>query len=220
MKKIFTILGLLTLAMALPVSYASAEGTMILILKDSTQKEGYLRSPFYSTIRYVDMSSDATGPTERYALSDIDHIISIGTDGSRIKFVKEIRYRMLKSHNEEKVQKGHYRTPVLFREDYRGRDSIALLVESRETMMTTGLKTAPQKEHWYYVRMQGEPALRVIGVTMAGEKQESQERNFKMYSRRTFKKYPELVKRIENNEFSIKDPIQLVKAYEQIVANQ
>ncbi len=57
--------------------------------------------------------------------------------------------------------------PVLFREDYRGKDGIALLTEFRETEQTTGLRTALQKERWCYVKLKDEPAARVLSVSTA-----------------------------------------------------
>ena len=107
--------------------------------------------------------------------------------------------------------------PVLFREDYRGKDGIALLTEFRETEQTTGLRTALQKERWCYVKLKDEPAARVLSVSTAGENPESTQKNFVRFAKQTFANYPDLVQRIESNEFSVRDPLKLVKAYEAIV---
>lgn len=76
---------------------------------------------------------------------------------------------MFKSNSPDtKKEKGRYRMPVLFREDYRGKDGIALLTEFRETEQTTGLRTALQKERWCYVKLKDEPAARVLSVSTGG----------------------------------------------------
>ena len=147
-----------------------------------------------------------------------DRIVMVGLDGDTVNYVREIRYRMFKSNSPDtKKEKGRYRMPVLFREDYRGKDGIALLTEFRETEQTTGLRTALQKERWCYVKLKDEPAARVLSVSTAGENPESTQKNFVRFAKQTFANYPDLVQRIESNEFSVKDPLKLVKAYEAIV---
>ena len=164
-------------------------------MKDGTQQEGYLRSPFYSTIQYVDLSQSPTAKPRRYPIGEIDRIVMVGLDGDTVNYVREIRYRMFKSNSPDtKKEKGRYRMPVLFREDYRGKDGIALLTEFKD-----------------------EPAARVLSVSTAGENPESTQKNFVRFAKQTFANYPDLVQRIESNEFSVKDPLKLVKAYEAIV---
>ena len=153
-----------------------------------------------------------------YPIGEIDRIVMVGLDGDTVNYVREIRYRMFKSNSPDtKKEKGRYRMPVLFREDYRGKDGIALLTEFRETEQTTGLRTALQKERWCYVKLKDEPAARVLSVSTAGENPESTQKNFVRFAKQTFANYPDLVQRIESNEFSVKDPLKLVKAYEAIV---
>ena len=200
MKKLISF-SALCLTIVLSVQSVSAQGTTTLIMKDGTQQEGYLRSPFYSTIQYVDLSQSPTAKPRRYPIGEIDRIVMVGLDGDTVNYVREIRYRMFKSNSPDtKKEKGRYRMPVLFREDYRGKDGIALLTEFRETEQTTGL-----------------PAARVLSVSTAGENPESTQKNFVRFAKQTFANYPDLVQRIESNEFSVKDPLKLVKAYEAIV---
>ena len=142
MKKLISF-SALCLTIVLSVQSVSAQGTTTLIMKDGTQQEGYLRSPFYSTIQYVDLSQSPTAKPRRYPIGEIDRIVMVGLDGDTVNYVREIRYRMFKSNSPDtKKEKGRYRMPVLFREDYRGKDGIALLTEFRETEQTTGLRTA------------------------------------------------------------------------------
>ena len=152
MKKLISF-SALCLTIVLSVQSVSAQGTTTLIMKDGTQQEGYLRSPFYSTIQYVDLSQSPTAKPRRYPIGEINRIVMVGLDGDTVNYVREIRYRMFKSNSPDtKKEKGRYRMPVLFREDYRGKDGIALLTEFRETEQTIGLRTAPQKERWCYVK--------------------------------------------------------------------
>ena len=217
MKKLISF-SALCLTIVLSVQSVSAQGTTTLIMKDGTQQEGYLRSPFYSTIQYVDLSQSPTAKPRRYPIGEINRIVMVGLDGDTVNYVREIRYRMFKSNSPDtKKEKGRYRMPVLFREDYRGKDGIALLTEFRETEQTTGLRTAPQKERWCYVKLKDEPAARVLSVSTAGENPESTQKNFVRFAKQTFANYPDLVQRIESNEFSVKVPLKLVKAYEAIV---
>ncbi|MFR5871241.1 MAG: hypothetical protein ACLUEV_06055 [Alistipes sp.] len=210
MKKLISF-SALCLTIVLSVQSVSAQGTTTLIMKDGTQQEGYLRSPFYSTIQYVDLSQSPTAKPRRYPIGEIDRIVMVGLDGDTVNYVREIRYRMFKSNSPDtKKEKGRYRMPVLFREDYRGKDGIALLTEFRETEQTTGLRTALQKERWCYVKLKDEPAARVLSVSTAGEPRKHAE-NFVRFAKQTFANYPDLVQRIESNEFRSSDPLKLVK---------
>ena len=196
MKKLISF-SALCLTIVLSVQSVSAQGTTTLIMKDGTQQEGYLRSPFYSTIQYVDLSQSPTAKPRRYPIGEIDRIVMVGLDGDTVNYVREIRYRMFKSNSPDtKKEKGRYRMPVLFREDYRGKDGIALLTEFRETEQTTGLRTALQKERWCYVKLKDEPAARVLSVSTAGENPESTQKNFVRFAKQTFANYPDLVQRI------------------------
>ena len=175
MKKLISF-SALCLTIVLSVQSVSAQGTTTLIMKDGTQQEGYLRSPFYSTIQYVDLSQSPTAKPRRYPIGEIDRIVMVGLDGDTVNYVREIRYRMFKSNSPD-----------------------------------------TKKERWCYVKLKDEPAARVLSVSTAGENPESTQKNFVRFAKQTFANYPDLVQRIESNEFSVKDPLKLVKAYEAIV---
>ncbi|MDD3107656.1 MAG: hypothetical protein PHV49_00395 [Alistipes sp.] len=219
MKKFLTFLGvLLGVVLWATPSSVSAQPNTVLDLKDGSQIEGYLRSPLHSTVQYVELSSEPIGKTKRYEIGNIERITMTDLEGNKTRFVKEIRYRMFKDHSDKRTNKGRYRNPVLFREDYRGLDGIAMLSEFRETEATTAMRSFVQKEHWYYVKLKDEPYVRVIGVETPKDTPGAKEANFKRFASNAFEQYPELVERIKNNEFSFHNPVEVVKAYEKIVA--
>ena len=87
MKKLISF-SALCLTIVLSVQSVSAQGTTTLIMKDGTQQEGYLRSPFYSTIQYVDLSQSPTAKPRRYPIGEIDRIVMVGLDGDSLPNVQ------------------------------------------------------------------------------------------------------------------------------------
>ena len=81
---------------------------------------------------------------------------------------------------------------------------------------TSGMRTASYKELWSYVKLQGEDAARPLCAIVAGS-DKPEEANFRILARRAFANYPSLVLRINGGEFSAKNPLRLVKAYEELI---
>lgn len=210
MKKAFLLFSLLCVALLLAVVPADAQGTSKLYMTDGRQLEGFIRSPLYSTMQTIEFSTDAVGKTEKYPMDEVKRIVTSNIDGTTVEYVKRFRYRMLKSQN--KLQKGFYRAPVLFRLDYAGPTGDELLTEFRNVQNTAAMRTATKREQWLYFKLAGEEAARPLGVTNGTEPEEL---NFRAFARRAFEGYPALISRINNGEFSITNPMKLVKAYEQ-----
>ena len=217
MKKFITYSGLLSvfiLFLCVATASAQKEGSTVLTLKDGTKVEGYIRSQFYSTISHIEMSEEPTGKTKKYDLDDIKKITMYSIDGDSVLYVRRYRYRLFKSHN--KPHKGYYKQPVLFRLDYASPKGVELLTEIRRRVATSGMRTAAYKELWTYVKLQGEEAARPLGAIIVGS-DKPEEANFRILARRAFADYPSLVIRINGGEFSAKNPLRLVKAYEELI---
>jgi len=211
MKKLTVLFALLcTAAWLFPVLPAAAqESKIVVLMTDGTQKEGYLRSAFHSGVQHIDLSDEPTGDMERYPTKEIEQITFKNADGTQTRFVKEYFFRL--TGGKKKYAK---RRPLLFRVDYEGR-GIKLLTELREEQETRGLHTFIKKERWYYAKIDGEPAAKTIGGETLDGNNMREVNTFKTFAKRTFKDYPDLIRRIDDNEFSIKDPVALIKAYEQ-----
>ncbi len=215
MKKFLTYSGLLSVfILLLCVVNASAQGTTVLTLKDGTKVEGYIRSQFYSTVSNIELSQEPNGKTKKYDLDDIKQIAMYSIDGDSVLYVRRYRYRLFKSHR--KPHKGYYKQPVLFRLDYASPKGVELLTEIRRSVATSGMRTASYKELWSYVKLQGEDAARPLCAIVAGS-DKPEEANFRILARRAFANYPSLVLRINGGEFSAKNPLRLVKAYEELI---
>ena len=210
-KSIVFFISFCAAACLFPASHASAQdGKIVIELSDGTRKEGYIRSAFHSGVQYVDLSSEPVGVMERFPVNRIEGVTFRNNDGTQTRFVKDYYYR-LTGGKKNYAQK----RPLLFRVDYEG-DGISLLTEFREQQETRGLHTFTKKERWYYAKLDGEPAAKTIGGETLDGNNMREVRTFKTFAKRTFKDYPDLVKRIDANEFSIKDPVALIKAYEQM----
>ncbi len=215
MKKFIAYSGLLSaFFLFLCIATASAQGTTVLTLKDGTKVEGYIRSQFYSTVSNIEFSKEPNGKTKKYDLDDIKKIVMYSIDGDSVLYVKRYRYRLFKSHN--KPHKGYYKQPVLFRLDYASPKGVELLTEFRRRIETSGMRTAAKKELWSYVKLQGEQAARPLCAVVSGS-DVPEEANFRIMARRAFADYPSLVSRISGGEFSAKNPLRLVQAYEELI---
>ncbi|HJB84645.1 MAG TPA: hypothetical protein IAA13_03955 [Candidatus Alistipes merdigallinarum] len=214
MKKFLVYSGLLSVFSLFLSIGVSAQGTTVLTMKDGSTVEGYIRSQFYSTISHIEMSEEPTGKTKKYDLDDIKKITMYSIDGDSVLYVRRYRYRLFKSHN--KPHKGYYKQPVLFRLDYASPKGVELLTEIRRSVATSGMRTAAYKELWTYVKLQGENAARPLCAVIVGS-DKPEEANFRIMARRAFADYPSLVIRINGGEFSAKNPLRLIKAYEELI---
>lgn len=210
MKKFFSLCLSLCIAtlFALP---ASAQEKLVLDMSDGSQHIGYNRSAVYSTMEYVDMSSEPMGKTTRYPIKNIERMTFVKENGQKTKFVKEYFYRLVKG-DKKRYNKHH---PIILRTEYEGKD-ITLYSELKKREETRGLMTTTIQERWYYVKFDGEKAAHPIGGEVLDGNRHNDKSVFRIFSRRAFEDYPELVRRINNDEFSIKNPIALIKAYERL----
>lgn len=212
MKKLTVLFALLCTATwllsALPAS--AQDSKIVVLMTDGTQKEGYLRSAFHSGILHLDLSDEPTGDMERLPAGRIEQVTFRNADGTETRFVKDYYFRL--TGGKKKYAK---KRPLLFRVDYEGQ-GIKLLTELREEQETRGLHTFIKKERWYYAKIDGEPAAKTIGGETLDGNNMREVNTFKTFAKRTFKDCPDLIRRIDNNEFSIKDPVALIKAYEQM----
>ena len=211
MKKALHLLSLLCGTALFAVSTATAQGTSKLYMNDGRLLEGYVRTPLHSTISEIEFSTEPVGKTQTLPIAELKRIVTTNLDGSQVEYVKRYRYRMFKT--QKKPQKGYYHTPILFRLDYAGPTGDELLTEFRNVESTAAMRTATKREQWLYFKLSDEEAARPLGVTNASEPEEL---NFRVFARRAFERYPEIISRINNGEFSINNPMKLVEAYEKI----
>ncbi|OIQ21829.1 MAG: hypothetical protein BM557_03275 [Flavobacterium sp. MedPE-SWcel] len=214
MKNIITLLLLFT---ALTVTAKDYYKAKILFL-DKTIKEGYAELPSNKTFdNSIKFQETKKGKKTKYKFNKIDQIIYYTDSGNEYLF--ERRKRTMLYGSKENIKS---RTPkkkhwflVVFSNPiisyYYSGDTYS--INNRDHLITKISDGGTWASVNLSLKRQNEENPTLIGAFNYGAHVFGTERRFRKHTAHYFKDSPELVKRIQNKEFKIKDIVKLLEVY-------